>query len=105
MYNNHPKTAEEYVELVEQTIIEIEEFIACIEYDMDDAGERLKVLQPLLEHLKSLRQSMADGSYLFGKEDLPIMDISNRLSSQLPFAQLLAVINETHKLGLNIDDD
>ncbi len=102
MYQNPPKTAEAYVSLVEQAIIEIEEFIACMEFDMDDTGGQLRVLQPLIAELKRLRASMADGSYLFGKEDLPFMNVANRLSGELPFSQLLAVINETHKQGLNI---
>lgn len=104
MYKNHPKTAEEYVYLVEQTIIEIEEFIACIEFDMEDTGSQQRVLNPILDYLRTMRKSMEDGSYLFGKEDLPFTEISNRMSSELPFAQMLAVINETHKQGLNITD-
>lgn len=33
------------------------------------------------------------------------MDVANKLSSSLPFTQHLAVINETHRKGLNIEDD
>jgi hypothetical protein len=105
MYKNHPRTVEEYVKLVDDTLIEVEEFIACLEFDMDDPGERTKVLYPVIQSLKDLHASMVDGSYLFGKEDLPFIAVANKLSTQLPFTQLLAVINETHKLGLNIEDE
>ena len=99
------KTAEAYVQLVEQAIIEIEEFIACLEFDMDDPGDQLRVLTPLFDEVKRIRQSMADGSYEFENKDLPFMDVANRLSSTLPFTQILVAINQTHRYGLNIESD
>jgi hypothetical protein len=105
MYHNHPKTVEDYVRLVDQAIIEIDEFIACLEFDMDEPGEQIGVLQPLLNNLNAIRQSMADGSYEFENKDLPFMEVANKLTTQLPFSQLLAVINETHRQGLNIEAD
>ncbi len=104
-YKNHPKSAEQYVKLVDDTLIDVEEFIACLEFDMDDPGAQLQVLEPIVAVLKKMRQEMGDGSYLFAKEDLPFMNVANKLSSTLPFTQHLAVINETHKKGLNIEDD
>jgi hypothetical protein len=105
MVDMRAKTAEAYVRLVDQAIIEIEEFIACLEFDMDDPGDQLRVLTPLFDELKLLRQSMADGSYEFENKDLPFMDVANKLSSQLPFAQLLVAINQTHRYGLNIESE
>ncbi|MDH5785611.1 MAG: general secretion pathway protein GspF [Chromatiales bacterium] len=105
MVDLRPKTAEEYVRMVDQAIIEIDEFIACLEFDMDDPGEQLKVLNPLLESVREIRKGMADGSYEFANKDLPFMEVANRMSSQLPFTSLLAVINQTHRQGLNIDAD
>jgi hypothetical protein len=105
MVDTRAKTAEDYVRLVEQAIIEIDEFIACLEFDMDDPGEQLKVLTPLLEAVTGIRKGMADGSYEFENKDLPFMEVANRLSSQLPFTQLLEAINQTHRRGLNIESD
>jgi hypothetical protein len=105
MVDMRAKTAEAYVRLVDQAIIEIEEFIACLEFDMDDPGDQLRVLTPLFDELKLLRQGMADGSYEFENKDLPFMDVANKLSSQLPFAQLLVAINQTHRYGLNIESE
>ncbi len=105
MVDMRAKTVEEYVRLVDQAVVEIDEFIACLEFDMDDPGEQLKVLSPLLESAKAIRQSMADGSYEFENKDLPFMEVANRLSSQLPFAQLLVAINQTHRYGLNIESE
>ena len=105
MVDMRAKTAEAYVQLVEQAIIEIEEFIACLEFDMDDPGDQLRVLTPLFDEAKKIRQSMADGSYEFENKDLPFMDVANRLSSTLPFTQILVAINQTHRYGLNIESD
>lgn len=105
MVDLRPKTAEEYVRMVDQAIIEIEEFIACLEFDMENPGDQLRVLNPLLDQVREIRQGMADGSYEFANKDLPFMEVANRLSSQLPFTSLLAVINQTHRQGLNIESD
>ncbi|MBF0470624.1 MAG: general secretion pathway protein GspF [Gammaproteobacteria bacterium] len=105
MIDQRPTTAEEYVHLVEQAIIEVEEFMACLEFDMEDPGQQLQVLEPILAQVKVLRAGMADGSYRFVNEDLPFMNVANRLSSQLPFTNLLAVINRTHRYGLNIEQE
>lgn len=104
MYSVNPKTAEEYVRLVDQAIIETEELRACYEYDMDDPGTHLRYLEPLEQMLRELRAQMAEGSYQFGDEDLPFMDIVNKQKEKLPFSHLLAVINHTHRNGLAIDD-
>ncbi|MDH3354935.1 MAG: hypothetical protein OEL79_06945 [Chromatiales bacterium] len=104
-YKNHPKTVEQYVKLVDDTLIDVEEFIACLEFDMDEPGEQLQVLEPIAAELLKIRNGMSDGSYIFSKEDLPFMNVANKLSTSLPFTQHLAVINETHKKGLNIEDE
>ncbi|SCZ56374.1 hypothetical protein [Thiohalomonas denitrificans] len=104
MYSVQPKTAEEYVRLVEQALIEIDELRACFEFDMEDAGGQLGYLEPLEQGLKELRASMADGSYHFENRDLAFMEIANKYKSQLPFAHLLAVINHTHRNGLAVDE-
>lgn len=105
MVDMRAKTVEGYVRLVDQAIIEIEEFIACLEFDMDEPGDQMRVLTPLAEEANRLRQSMADGSYEFENKDLPFMEVANRLSSSLPFTQILVAINQTHRHGLNIEAD
>jgi hypothetical protein len=100
-----PKTPEQYVELVDQAIIEVDEFIACLEFDMEDPGDQLRILNPMLESLRTLRASMADGSYSFENADLPFVEVANKLNSQLPFSHMLALINDTHRNGLDIESD
>jgi hypothetical protein len=104
MLNQRPKSPEAYVQMVEQAIIEVEELVACYEYDMEDVGKHLAYLEPLIQHLRRLRASMADGSYEFGNEDLPFMPVVVKHRSQLPFSELLVTINETHRNGLAVDE-
>lgn len=105
MVSMKPKTAKQYVDMVDQAIIEVEEFIACLEFDMEDPGDQLRILNPLLQSLRDLRASMADGSYEFENKDLPFMEVAKRLNTQLPFSHLLALINDTHRNGLDIESD
>ncbi len=69
--DNRPKTAEAYVELVEQALFEVDELRMSAEYDMDSLGEAMGFLDPLEAGIKKLRASMADGGYRFADEDLP----------------------------------
>jgi len=99
-----PKTAEEYVDLVDQALFEIEDLRAAAEYDMESMGAATEFLEELERDVRALRASMADGSYQFGKEDLRFVNVVARQDERiLPFKQLLLKINETHRKGLEVD--
>ena len=99
-----PKTAEEYVDLVDQALFEIEDLRAAAEYDMDSMGAATEFLEDLERDVRALRASMADGSYQFGKQDLPFVKVVAKQDERiLPFKQLLLKINETHREGLEVD--
>ena len=99
------RTVEEYVDLVDQVIFDLEELIASTAYDMDEIDSSPAYLEQLLKEVRELRASMADGSYLFGREDLPFMRLVKRSSEKtLPFIRLFYRINETHKLGLDVQE-
>jgi hypothetical protein len=100
------RTAEEYVDLVDQAIFDLEELIASAAYDIDEIGGSPAYADLLLKEVRELRASMADGSYLFGREDLPFMRLVKRSSEKtLPFIRLFYRINQTHKLGLDVQSD
>ncbi len=103
MEERRPRTPEEYVRLVEQAIGEVHDLRAGLDYDIEEEGARYVFLEPLEKALTELRASMADGSYHFANEDLPYMKLVNRFRRSIPFAKLLARINETHRKGLDID--
>jgi hypothetical protein len=99
-----PKTPEQYVDLVDQAIFEIEDLRLAAEYDMDSMGAATEFLSELERDVRTLRQSMADGSYRFGKQDLPYVKVVEHQDERiLPFKQLLLKINETHIQGLDVD--
>ncbi|UCE76780.1 MAG: general secretion pathway protein GspF [Gammaproteobacteria bacterium] len=100
-----PKTPEQYVDLVEQALFEIEDLRLAAEYDMDSMGAATEFLADLEHDVRKLRQAMADGSYRFGKENLPFVNVvQNQDERILPFKQLLLKINETHIKGLDVDE-
>jgi hypothetical protein len=101
-----PKTPEQYVDLVEQALFEIEDLRLAAEYDMESMGAATEFLAELERDVQALRKSMADGSYRFGKENLPFVKVVERQDERiLPFKQLLLKINETHIHGLDVDED
>jgi len=96
-----PKTLDEYIDLVHQAVYEVDELRACIEDDMEEMEECLPFIDPLDAQLRALFESMTRGTYKFPEEDdLPFMPIVKRFGSQIPFKQLLEVINTTHRNGL-----
>ena len=100
-----PKTPEEYVDLVDQAIFEIEDLRLAAEYDMDSLGAATEFLEELERDVRKLRDSMSDGSYQFGKENLPFVKVvENQDERVLPFKLLLLKINETHLKGLDVED-
>ena len=101
-----PKTAEAYVDLVDQALFEIEDLRLAAEYDMDSMGAATEFLAELEQDVRKLRNAMADGSYRFGKDDLPFVKVvAHQDERVLPFKQLLLKINETHVNGLEVEDD
>ncbi|MCK4951544.1 MAG: general secretion pathway protein GspF [Gammaproteobacteria bacterium] len=101
-----PKTAEEYIYLVDQAICEIDELRSAVEYDFDSMGDAMTFLDTLERQVKDVYETMKDGSYKFENKDLPFMDLVNNKEDRiLPFKYMLRVINDTHRKGLDVGDD
>ena len=97
------RTPEEYVSLIEQVIDELEDIKEVTEYAFDDDQGNLSFVDVLMKDMRELRASMADGTYQFGRNDLPYMRIVKKLTDmQLPCIRLLYMINQTHREGLDI---
>jgi hypothetical protein len=104
--DGRPETAEEYVYLVDQLLFELEELRVAAEYDMDSLGAANEFLDDLEGQVRELRAAMADGSYRFGKDDLPFMKMVEAQNDLiLPFKQIFRVVNKTHREGLAVDED
>ena len=103
---SRPRTAEEYVTLVQQAIYELQDIIEAAAFDVDEIDPDLQFVHVLVGELQGMRDAMRDGSYQFGRQDLPMMRIVKQHSdADLPCIRLLYDINETHRLGLDIDAD
>jgi hypothetical protein len=99
------KTVEEYASLVEQVIGELQDILDASRFDFDDVESNTDYVEVLLKEVRQLRASMADGSYQFGRNDLPFMRIVKlRNDSDLPFIRLFYDINQTHRQGLDIQE-
>ena len=100
------RTAEEYVNLIEQVIDELEDIKEVSGYSFDEDQGNLSFVDVLMKDMRELRASMADGTYQFGRNDLSYMRIVKKLSDmQLPCIRLLYMINQTHREGLDLQGD
>jgi hypothetical protein len=97
------RSAEEYIEWVKQAVFEVDDLRDCFEYEMEEMGKFPGFLEPLQQSVKDLYQTMKSGRYQFGREDLMFMDLVHNYGEQIPFADLLKQINETHRKGIDSD--
>jgi hypothetical protein len=97
------KTAEAYARLVEQVIDELQDILDAARFDFDDVESNTNHVEVLLKEMRNLRASMTDGSYQFGRNDLPFMRIVKAHDeNDLPCIRLFYDINQTHHEGLDI---
>ncbi|MCU7904288.1 MAG: general secretion pathway protein GspF [Candidatus Thiodiazotropha sp. (ex Epidulcina cf. delphinae)] len=99
------RSAEEYVEWIKQAVFEVGDLRDCYDFQMEELGRYPTFLEPLEQAIKAIYQSMVDGDYCFGREDLSFMELVSRHGDDIPFAILLRRINETHRKGIDVDDD
>ena len=99
------RTVDEYIEWVRQAVFEVGDLRDCLEYEIEDMAKFPVFLDPLEDGIKALFASMGDGTYTFGREDLPFMDLASKYAEEIPFHTLLKQINETHRRGLDLGDD
>jgi hypothetical protein len=99
------RSVEEYVDMVQQAVFEVEELYMAAEFDMESMGSTANFVDDLNKTLKALLSSMEDGSYQFQNKDLSFMGIVEKENEKsLPFKFLLRRINETHRFGLEVED-
>jgi hypothetical protein len=99
------RSVEEYIEWVRQAVFEVEDLRECMEFELEDMARFPAFLDPLEEGIKAIHAAMRDGTYAFGREDLPFMDLAGKYAEEIPFHTLLKQINETHRRGLEVGGD
>jgi hypothetical protein len=97
------RSAEEYIDWVKQAVFEVDDLRDCFDFQMEDLVTYPAYLDQLDHGIKALYQSMVDGEYRFGREDLPFMTVVDRHGDDIPFAILLRQINETHRKGIDVN--
>lgn len=103
MMNTRARTPEEYAGLVDQVIDELEDIREAASFDMEDIDGPPGYVDALLKEMRELRRSMSDGSYQFGRMDLPFMRIVKQYSeNELPCIRMFYQINRTHREGLDV---
>ena len=100
------RTVDEYVALVKDALYEVDDMRAAIEYDGEGMGDGVKIIDELEEILKEIYSSMQAGEYCWRTGDLKYMDLIRDLDDGVvPFYSLLIRINDTHKNGLEPDEE
>ena len=100
------RTVDEYVALVKDALYEVDEMRASIEYDEEGMGDAVKFIDELQSNLKEIFDAMVSGDYCWRTGDLKYMDLIRHMDDgMLPFRSLLIRINETHKKGLETDEE
>ncbi len=96
------KTPEEYVQLLEQTVFEVDELMRCAQEE-GDVDLELTGQAPLLREIRAglvkLAQDLSSGEHEFGKgKELAFME-QVRAVKYLPFRPMFDALNNTYRKG------
>jgi hypothetical protein len=96
------KTPEEYMQLLDQIVFEVEELMRCAEdegeVDLELTGQ-LSFFQTLKRNLLDLRAVLVSGEHEFGRgKDLALM-AEVRSGPRIPFRLMLDALNTTYRNG------
>lgn len=97
------RSVDEYVEMIRSALVEVEELRAAFEWDLEDMSRLPGFIEPLEQSLHALLEEMEAGEYAWADGELAFMRLVRREGPQIPFADLLTSINETHTKGLDVD--
>jgi len=100
-----PETLDEYLDLVDQAIYEIDDILACAADEGEDDGQELSgmlvVYDQIGKELKTLHAQILKDGHIAGSEtDLSFMPLVRKWKGRIPFHQLLTVLNDAHKTGI-----
>jgi len=79
---------QEFIDLINQTLDEVEDLRAAIEYDEEFMGNAVMIVEPISIGLGKLLAAVKSGEYLKNTDHLAV-----------PFWPLLKLILETHQQG------
>lgn len=98
---NRPKTMKAYQELIEQAIFEAQDLRTTDEWELEAGNIDFHFVDPLISQLKQLLEKVSNGGQAFGEEDLPWLSIVRHHAVRIPFKDLLHIVHQTYRLGLD----
>lgn len=96
-----PCSLAEYVDLVDQAILEMRDLALCAEDDMDDEMSDLIPTFNAIEH--ALCELKGQRITCEPSEDLPFMRLARTYRHVIPFFFMLDAINQAHRNGVAIE--
>ena len=102
---NPIKNKEQFAYQVQQTLDDLLDLRASVEYDEEYMGDALSFLDPIEEGLRRLSADIASGKYHSHGENLPFIDMLEKVDVRLlPFRHMLAWINEIYRDGFPVEE-
>ena len=103
MVFSKPETIDEFLDIVDQAIFEIDEILLCAE-DEDGTDFQLSgmvhIYEVLATELKALHEDIKRGQHNFADgADLAFMPLVEKARNFIPFVDLLGMLNRAHKEG------
>ena len=97
-------TLDEYLDLVDQTLFEIDDVLLCAEDEGDPEDQEFSDILPVYQHLsqelKKLHADLVQGKQSVGQgQDLPFTPLVLKWKDRIPFHDLLTAINYAYKTG------
>lgn len=99
------RSADEYAGWVKSAMFEVDDLKNCLLYEIEDLHRMPAYIEILEDGVKQIYDAMVAGTYAFGREDLTFMETLRRYEAEIPFHTLLKQINETHRKGLEVEEE
>src|SRR3989338_5229679 len=97
-----PRAQDEFLDLVDQAIYEIDEIVMCAADEGDPEDYQYSALLPLFEQLRhqlgTLHAAVTEGRHAFGDgSELAFMPLVRKWRDHIPFHDVLEALNQSHK--------
>jgi hypothetical protein len=99
-----PRTRQEYLDLADQLVDEMEDLLRCADDEDETESEfssQIPLYRDLLAAIRSHRAAVAAGSHAFADgRDLPFFAEARQRRAFIPFFVMIEALNGAHKAGL-----
>jgi hypothetical protein len=100
------RTPEEYIQLLDQIVFEVDELMRCAEEEGEvdlEFSQQLGFFRVLRTNLMDFRAALVGGEHEFGQgKDIAFME-SLRRGPRIPFRAMIDVLNKTYREGFPQD--